>query len=164
MKRCDLLRTVSRWVLVALCAAFLSAPPASAEDDGALINKDADNVAIEGYDTVAYFTEAQAVKGKSEFELIWQDARWRFFNSTHRDLFAAKPERYAPQFGGHCAGAMTRGVVVRADPEAWTIVDGKLYLKVTKQDRDQWRKNVAENIKKANGAWAEMTEENENYR
>ena len=122
------------------------------------LNKDADNVAIEGYDTVAYFTEGQAVKGKPELEVVWHGARWFFSSANHRNLFAAAPERYAPQFGGLCAGAMRRGVVVKADPEAWTIVDGKLYMKVSKEARDEWREHPAENIREANEAWAEMVE------
>jgi YHS domain-containing protein len=57
-------------------------------------------VAIKGYDPVAYFTEGQAVKGKKEFEYEWQDAKWRFSSAENRDLFAANPEKYAPQYGG----------------------------------------------------------------
>jgi len=64
------------------------------------VNTNIFGVAIKGYDTVAYFTEGRAVKGKSEFEFTWQDARWRFSSAANRDLFAADPERYAPQYGG----------------------------------------------------------------
>jgi len=149
------LSKVSRWVLLTVCAAFVSTPVTA---DETLMNKDADDVAIQGYDTVAYFTEERAVKGKSEFEFEWHNARWRFTNEKHRDLFAASPERYAPQFGGLCAGAMVRGVVVKADPEAWTIVDGKLYMKVNKQFRDEWREDPAGNISKATKTWAGMQE------
>jgi hypothetical protein len=57
-------------------------------------------VAIKGYDTVSYFTEARAIKGKKEFEFTYRDARWRFASAANRDRFAANPERYAPQYGG----------------------------------------------------------------
>ncbi len=157
--RCyELIRTVTRWAVLAVCTTFLLTPPVGADSSESLINKGADNVAIEGYDTVAYFTEQRAVKGRDEFDFVWHDARWQFSNASHRDLFAADPERYAPQFGGLCAGAMTRGVVVKADPEAWTIVDGKLYMKVNKEFRDQWRDDPAGNIDKATAAWADMVE------
>ena len=62
-----------------------------------------DNVAIKGYDTVAYFTEGRAMKGNGEFVTSWNGAKWHFANAGHRDLFATDPERYAPQFGGFCA-------------------------------------------------------------
>ena len=157
MRYYDSLRTIPRWVVLAVCAAFVLVPPASAEGGESLINKGADNIAIEGYDTVAYFTEDRAVKGRKDFEFEWQDARWHFSNVNNRDLFAAHPEQYAPQFGGLCAGAMTRGMVVKADPEAWTIVDGKLYMKVNKVARENWRKDPVGNIKQATEAWAEKT-------
>jgi len=88
-------------------------------------------VAIMGYDTVAYFTEGKAMKGSEEFAYLWLGTPWYFANAKHRDLFAAAPEKYAPQFGGYC----TMGVSVNGhaaeniDPErAWRIIDGKLYF------------------------------------
>lgn len=57
-------------------------------------------IAINGYDTVAYHTEGRAIKGKAEFSYEWNDANWHFASAENRDLFAAGPERYAPQFGG----------------------------------------------------------------
>ena len=65
------------------------------------INSDTFGVAIEGYDTVAYFTEGRAMKGKSEFSYNWNDAKWYFASAGNRDLFAANPERYAPKYGGY---------------------------------------------------------------
>ena len=124
------------------------------------INKDEENVAIGGYDTVAYFTQGEAVKGKAEHEFVWHDARWLFSSDRHRELFAATPERFAPQFGGLCASAMTRGMEVRADPEAWTIVDGKLYMNYSKGSRERWRENPSEKIQDAREAWESVTQEN----
>ena len=57
-------------------------------------------IAIHGYDTVAYHTENRAVKGKKEFSHEWNDAEWHFASAENRDLFAADPDRYAPQYGG----------------------------------------------------------------
>ena len=58
-------------------------------------------VAIKGYDTVAYHTENRAVKGKSKFSHKWNDAKWYFSSAENKDLFAAGPQRYAPQYGGY---------------------------------------------------------------
>ena len=113
-----------------------------------------DNVAIKGYDTVAYFTDGQAMKGKSEFAYTWNDAEWHFANAAHRELFAEDPERYAPQFGGFCAMGLSMDKKAAADPTAWTIVDGKLYLKFSASTRDRWRTDEAANIKKAEANWA----------
>jgi hypothetical protein len=87
-----------------------------------------DHVAIKGYDAVAYFTDGKATKGSSDFEYWWDDARWQFATAANRDLFIADPDRYAPQFGGYCTGAVGNGELVPADPNIWAIVDGKLYM------------------------------------
>lgn len=87
------------------------------------------NVAIKGYDPVAYFTEGRAVKGSEAYAHEWLGAVWHFASVEHRDRFAAEPVRYAPQYGGHCATGIAYGeFTANIDPEAWNIIDGKLYL------------------------------------
>lgn len=85
-------------------------------------------VVLKGHDPVAYFTEGRPVKGSAEFKHDWDGERYLFSNAGNRDKFAADPERYAPQFGGYCTGSMSRGVRNEADPEAWIISDGRLYV------------------------------------
>ncbi len=143
-----------RHALLGVFIAALLALPAGAQNLKGTINTGSDNVAIMGYDAVAYFTEDQPTKGTHEFAFSWQDAQWRFANARNRDLFAAKPERYAPQFGGFCSVAMSRGEVKVIDPEAWAIVDGKLYLSFSKRGIRKFRRNPADHIKKAEAAWA----------
>ncbi len=130
--------------------------PANAGDPQWMVNAGQDGVAIKGYDTVAYFTENRSMPGTPEFSYTWQDVDWYFANSKHRNLFAANPERYAPQFGGFCANGMSKGKVVVADPEAWTIVDEKLYIKFSEVARDKWRQDKARKIEKANEVWADL--------
>ena len=120
------------------------------------INKDENGIAIKGYDTVAYFTEGRAVKGSDKFSYTWEGAVWRFSTSQNRELFAENPAEYAPQFGGHCANGMSAGVVAGADPEQWTIVDGKLYLKYHRKARDDWRLKSTELIAKAEENWSKI--------
>ena len=87
------------------------------------------NVAIEGYDTVAYFTDGKAVKGSEEFSYDWLGASWQFASDEHRKLFAASPIAYAPQFGGLCSeGVAFHEITVNLEPEVFQIIDGKLYL------------------------------------
>ena len=115
-------------------------------------------LSISGYDPVSYFTDGKPVPGSSEFEYVWHDAHWRFASAAHRDLFVANPERYAPQYDGYCAmgvsldkGAAHKDTV---DPNAWAIVDGRLYLTHTTRSLDRWRQNTAENIKRADKHWS----------
>jgi YHS domain-containing protein len=118
------------------------------------INTDIFGVAIQGYDTVAYFTEGRAVKGESEFFYEWNDAKWYFASAQHRDLFAADPERYAPRYGGYCAASMAlTGEIFDANPKAFKIIDGKLYLYYNKKFGNEFAASVEKNIKKADENW-----------
>src|SRR5688500_9503780 len=137
-----------------LCgSAFAAILVASAAVAGEKINKDAEDVAIRGYDTVAYFTQGRPVKGSPEFEYVWQDARWRFASAEHRGLFASEPDRYAPQFGGFCTGGVSLGRLYSIDPEAWIIVDARLYLHGNKEGRDETAADPEAHIAAAADEW-----------
>ncbi|TNM60358.1 YHS domain-containing (seleno)protein [Aliirhizobium smilacinae] len=87
------------------------------------------DIAIKGYDPVAYFTEGKAIEGDEQYSHRWLGATWHFASAEHRDLFAADPGRYAPQYGGYCADGVSFGTVTtNIDPRAWRIIDDKLYI------------------------------------
>ena len=109
--------------------------------------------AIRGYDPVAYFTEGRAVKGEEQFSLEWNGARWRFSSASNRDSFASAPERYAPQFGGYCAYAVAHDRTAASDPQAFAVVDGRLYLNYNKEVQGKWTANRANFIRDAEKNW-----------
>lgn len=112
-----------------------------------------DNLAINGYDTVAYHQLDEAVEGVARFETQWQGATWRFISQQHLELFLAEPERYIPHYGSHCANAMSNGDKVDANPEIYRVIDGELYLYAARWGQLQWRFGVEGKIKDANGHW-----------
>jgi hypothetical protein len=112
-----------------------------------------DGLAASGHDVVAYFTEAKALAGSPPFEHAWGGARWRFASAANRDAFAAAPEKYAPQYGGYCAYAVARNYTAPTDPEAWKVVDGKLYLNYDKSVRALWEAELPEAISRADRNW-----------
>jgi hypothetical protein len=147
---------VMRWLgVLFLVFAFQYAMPVRA--DGTQTNAALpDHVAIQGYDVVSYFTDGKATKGSSDISLPFDDSRWQFANSSHKQMFEADPDHYLPQYGGSCAGGMSMGVSVPANPENWVIVDGKLYMvSGGKADLEEWKKHAEENIKAADKIWAE---------
>lgn len=87
-----------------------------------------DGAAIGGTDPVAYFTEHKPVQGQDQFTADYQGVTWKFASAENRDLFKADPAKYAPQYGGFCAFGASKGFKVPVIPDAWKIVDGKLYL------------------------------------
>jgi YHS domain-containing protein len=113
----------------------------------------ADDVAIKGYDAVAYFEAGKALKGSALFIYKWHDMAWYFLTQTNRDLFATNSEKYAPQYDGYCAWAMMEGRIAQTDPEVWKIVSGKLYLNCSTAAYEKWSKDIPGNIKKADTNW-----------
>lgn len=109
--------------------------------------------AIRGFDPVSYFTENKPQKGKPEISTSYNNANWYFVSSNNRELFKANPEKYAPQFGGYCAFGMSRGYKAETQPDAWTIVEGKLYLNYNTKVREEWNKRQVEFISKASTNW-----------
>jgi hypothetical protein len=83
-------------------------------------------------------------------------ANWRFASAENRDRFAADPERYAPQYGGYCAYAVSEGTTADIDPEAWKVVDGKLYLNLSKDVQKLWEQDIPGYIEKADANWPEI--------
>jgi hypothetical protein len=114
-------------------------------------------VAVRGVDVVAYFTAGDAVPGKPEFRHDWNGATWHFASVQNRDAFAADPARYAPQYGGFCAWAVANNYTAPIDPEAWRIVDGKLYLNYSRAIRLRWDMMRQSNIAKADANWPELS-------
>ena len=111
------------------------------------------DVAIMGYDPVAYFADGRPIKGAEEFSHEWLGATWHFASAEHRDLFAADPVKFAPQYGGYCSSGMTDGSIDSADPEAWRIVDGKLYLIFSKDALAKWEQDIPGKIATADTHW-----------
>lgn len=111
------------------------------------------NVATKGYDPVAYFTDGRPVKGSKDHELEWNGATWRFASADHLAAFEAAPERYAAQYGGYCAWAVSQGYTANIDPEAWRIVDDRLYLNSSKEVQRTWESDIPGHIAAADANW-----------
>ena len=120
------------------------------------VNTNLWGVAVKGFDVVAYFKEGKPVEGSSQFVHTWMDAKWRFSTEENRAAFAAEPERYAPQFGGYCAWAVSQGYTAGIDPEAWRIVDDKLYLNYSPKVQERWAEDIAGNVAKARKNWPDL--------
>lgn len=120
----------------------------------AKINTDSDGLAIRGFDAVAYFAADGSAKGDPKYQFVWNGAKWLFSNAENLERFRQNPEAYAPQFGGYCSYAVSKGYTADGDPEAWKIVDGKLYLNYSKDVRSKWEEDEAANIEKGKNNWA----------
>ena len=117
-------RNFVRRCALAACVVMTPMGTALAVDDHYL----KDGVAIGGFDTVAFHTQAKPVPGQAQFSAEYQGANRQFSSAAHRDLFVANPAKYAPAYGGWCAAGASKGKKVPTKPEYWAVVDGQLYL------------------------------------
>jgi len=131
-------------------AATITALPAFAAKD-AYYSKD--GAVIGGYDPVAYFTDAKPIEGSADHALSWDGATWHFASADNRATFEADPAKYAPQYGGYCAYAVSEGYTAKIDPDAWSIVDGRLYLNFNARIQRRWLKDTGGHIAKADANW-----------
>lgn len=122
------------------------------------VNTDWSRLAIKGYDPVAYFVEGRPVQGDALFESEYAGAKYRFASAANRDRFTQEPQKYAPQYGGYCAYAVSRNYTADTDPLAWRIVNGKLYLNYNRKAQQKWEEDVPGNITKGDTNWPSLSQ------
>lgn len=113
-------------------------------------------VAVGGHDPVAYFKAGKPVPGSREFSASWQGAEYRFASAANRDAFKADPARFAPQYGGYCAWAVSQGYTASGDPRVWKIVNGKLYLNYNEDVGRKWAADTAGFIRSGDANWPKV--------
>jgi YHS domain-containing protein len=114
-------------------------------------------LAIRGTDPVAYFDQARPVAGRPEFALDWNGATWRFASAANRDRFAADPQRFAPAYGGFCAYAVSEGYTAPTDPEAWRIVNGRLFLNYDRSVQRTWERDIPGRVARGDANWPRLS-------
>lgn len=144
-------RHFAKSALVAtLCAAFASAALAQGKT---LINVDKSGLAVKGYDVVAYFTEGRPVKGNAQYSSSHGGGTYHFASAEHKAAFDKEPAKYAPQFGGFCAYAVSKNSTAKIEPDAFQIVNGRLLLQYDKSVRDKFSKDTNGYLAKADANW-----------
>lgn len=146
-------RTFAAAVAASLLAFAAHAGPQYVDDTG---------FAVSGYDVVAYFSlpqsdlgtpQADAVPGNAAITADYNGATFAFATEENRETFLADPEKYAPQYDGHCAYGVSKGGKVPGNPNLWRIVDDKLYLNITQNVVGFWEEDIPGNIDLAEGNW-----------
>jgi YHS domain-containing protein len=138
---------------ISIAGLVLLSAPASQARSPEIYTGILSTTAVGGYDPVAYFTEGKPVQGRRDITFAWKGVTWRFASERNRELFKSRPEAYAPQYGGYCAWAVSRGYTAKGDPRYWKVVDGKLYLNYDAGVQQDWERDVPGNIAKGDEHW-----------
>ena len=158
MTNIPFLRSLVAASLVGLAAGTPSLPVQAQQPGKVLLNLDKSGVAIRGYDPVAYFTQGKAVKGNPAFTAKHQGAVYHFATREHLAAFSTDPARYAPQFGGYCGYGASRGYPADIDPNAFTIMEGRLILQNSMGVLRRWQEDPDSYLRKADGNWPAIIE------
>jgi YHS domain-containing protein len=118
-----------------------------------LLNLDKSSLAVQGYDVVAYFTEGKPAKGNPQFASSHGGGTYHFASAEHKATFDKEPAKYAPQFGGYCAWAVSKNSLAKIEPDAFQIVGGRLLLQYDTSIREKFSKDTTGNLAKADGNW-----------
>ncbi|MFK7941212.1 MAG: YHS domain-containing (seleno)protein [Roseovarius sp.] len=138
---------------VALSAAIATSALAA----GVEINASSTGLALQGYDPVAYFTESQATPGNWTITAVHEDATYRFTSEENKQAFLADPAAYLPQYGGYCAFGAAMGYKFDGDPQQWKVVDGELFLNISKEIQEKWVQDIPGYVEKADDNWTEIS-------
>jgi len=115
------------------------------------------NIAVHGYDPVSYFSAAP-VKGKLAHSFSYKEITYYFSTNKNLELFKQSPDNFIPQFGNFCAFATSKGFTADTDPQAWTIIDNKLYFFADSGVKKQWLDGLSSNTKESSHRnWSEAT-------
>ena len=146
---------LSAFIGIALCGSIALSGGVWAQATGG----PSPRVALKGYDPVSYFTDGKPEQGSKEFTFAFDDTTYWFKSAEHRDKFASDPEHYAPQFDGYCAVQLSWGHKVEADPQAWTITDGKLYVFAIKKGVKKFESETVAIVDKAKENWPKLRDQ-----
>lgn len=146
-------------MMIAAFAMFAAAPAIAATP--ALPVSAESGVAIRGYDPVAFFTLGKPQEGSAEHSFVYEGATWRFASAENLARFKSDPARYAPQFGGYCAWAVSQHYLAPGDPKYWKIVDGKLYLNANARAKELWEADQADAIARGHANWPAVLTDNQ---
>jgi len=145
-------------LITSLAASIVIAPTQVHAAKDSIYTKLLSNMAVEGHDTVAYFTQGKPVKGLSNFSTEYKGATWQFASQENLDLFLSDPEKYAPAYGGYCAYAVAQGYTAKGDPEQWEIHENRLYLNFNASIQTRWSADKLDYIAKSESNWPGVLE------
>ena len=147
-----------RGTFAALFAAAAITLAVSLQALAGAVNLDSSGVAIMGYDPVAYFAESKPVMGSDQYSVTYDGAIYRFSSAENQAAFEAEPQKYVPAYGGYCAYGLSQGYKAPVDPQAFTVVNDRLYLNYSTGVRDKWQSDIPGYIAEADKNWVSLGE------
>ncbi|MEM6711992.1 MAG: YHS domain-containing (seleno)protein [Pseudomonadota bacterium] len=112
-------------VTLCLACAFVSVGALATER---IIADPNQQLALFGYDPVAYLADGRARVGAERYEVLYEDLVWRFANEGNLESFLEAPDTFVPAFGGYDAFMIGRGSATPGNPEIFVVVGTRVLL------------------------------------
>ena len=119
-----------------------------------------EGIAAQEYDVISFF-DGKPKKGNSSITANYENGTFYFASEANKSIFEKSPEKFAPQYGGFCAIAMSEGAEANPNPKSWEVRDNKLYFFTRKlfgiiDAKRQWVKKPEELRDLADAEWTKM--------
>ncbi len=142
---------IQSWLMSLVAAAALCAcATVNVSSDGA-----DQNLMLQGYDPVAYFTQSRAVPGDAKIKAESGGLTYRFATAEHRALFLANPKAYEPAYGGFCANGAPYAIKAGGNPRNFKVADNRLFIFGDGKAKDYWELDQKRNIALGDRYWEE---------
>ena len=99
------------------------------------------NIAMNGNDVTAYFTQGKALKGSPNFQSKQDGILYHFASAEAKTLFDANPNQYLPEFGGFCAVAASFNKVEPVQLDLFDVYKGKIYFSRNAKAQRLWNED-----------------------
>ena len=124
-----------------------------------IISEPNSQLALFGYDAVAYSADGEPRVGLAEHEVIYAGLVWRFANEGNRQAFVQEPARFVPAYGGHSALMVARGATADGHPEISLVLGGRVFLFHSIAARYAFLLEAERNLSLADANWPDLEQQ-----
>lgn len=108
---------------------------------------------LHGVDPVEFIATQNPVEGSAAYTAVHDGVAYYFATEANMNTFQADPAAYLPQNGGYCTFGVSVGKKFDGDPEYHAVIDNKLYVFLNRAIYDEFNKDRAGTISKADTQW-----------
>ena len=111
---------------------------------------------LHGVDPVALVSNGEHLEGNATYTGTHDGVAYYFTSAENLEAFNAEPTRFVPQNGGFCTFGVSVNKKFDGDPEFAAVVDNKLYVFLNEAIFNEFKKDQAGTISKAETNWKKI--------
>lgn len=108
---------------------------------------------LHGVDPVAFINIGNRIEGSAAYTAVHDGVAYYFSSEANKQAFEKRPAKYLPQFGGFCTFGVSVAKKFDGDPRYAAVQNGKLYVFLNEAIFNEFQKDRAGTIAKAEKNW-----------